>query len=145
MSRCAVRPKPGYSIQPMRAFGQPSISTVPRTRVNFLYAVAVPPSRHDALYDRPFKCRTCGSRDVTLFDIESHAELVPSDEEMENAPAVYDTLKTSPDMVNVTASRERLQLAGAAGALILGTDVAETIQVRNSWKGCSPINWARSI
>jgi hypothetical protein len=59
-------------------------------------------------------------------------ELVPSAEEMENAPAVYDTLKTSPDMVNATASRERLQLASAAGALILGTDVAETIKVRNS-------------
>jgi hypothetical protein len=59
-------------------------------------------------------------------------ELVPSDEEMENAPAVYDTLKTSPDMVNATASRERLSLAANAGALILGTDIAETIKVRNS-------------
>jgi hypothetical protein len=59
-------------------------------------------------------------------------ELVPTDEEMENAPAVYDTLKTSPDMVNATASRERLSLAANAGALILGTDIAETIRARNS-------------
>ena len=59
-------------------------------------------------------------------------ELVPSDEEMETAPAVYDTLKTSPDMVNATASRERLSLAANAGALILGTDIAETIRARNS-------------
>jgi hypothetical protein len=51
---------------------------------------------------------------------------------MENAPAVYDTLKTSPDMVNATASSERLSLAASAGALILGTDIAETIKVRNS-------------
>jgi len=27
------------------------------------------------LYGRPFKCRACGSREVTLFDIESQAEL----------------------------------------------------------------------
>src|SRR5882762_1241515 len=59
-------------------------------------------------------------------------ELVPTAEDMENAPAVYDTLKTSPDMVNATASRERLSLAAGAGALILGTDIAETIKVRNS-------------
>jgi hypothetical protein len=59
-------------------------------------------------------------------------ELVPLDEEMENAPAVYDTLKTSPDMVNATASRERLSLAANAGALIMGTDIAETIRARNS-------------
>ncbi len=60
-------------------------------------------------------------------------ELVPTtDEEMETAPAVYDTLKTSPDMVNATASRERLSLAANAGALIMGTDIAETIRARNS-------------
>ena len=59
-------------------------------------------------------------------------ELVPSAEDMEKAPAVYDTLKTSPDMVNATASRERLSLAANAGALILGTDIAETIRARNS-------------
>lgn len=57
-------------------------------------------------------------------------ELTPSDEE--NTPAVYDTLKTSPDMLNATASRERLSLAAAAGALVLGTDLAETLQARNS-------------
>jgi hypothetical protein len=27
------------------------------------------------LYGRPFKCRACGRREVTLFDIESQAEL----------------------------------------------------------------------
>jgi hypothetical protein len=27
------------------------------------------------LYSRPFKCKACGSRDVTLFAIESQAEL----------------------------------------------------------------------
>jgi hypothetical protein len=27
------------------------------------------------IYGRPFKCRTCGSREVTLFAIESQAEL----------------------------------------------------------------------
>jgi hypothetical protein len=59
-------------------------------------------------------------------------ELVPTAEVMENAPAVYDTLKTSPDMMNATASRERLNLAAAAGALVLGTDIAETIKARNS-------------
>jgi hypothetical protein len=31
--------------------------------------------RSDPLYGWPFKCRPCGSRDVTLFDIESQAEL----------------------------------------------------------------------
>ena len=59
-------------------------------------------------------------------------ELVPTAEDMENAPAVFDTLKTSPDMLNATASRERLNLAAAAGALVLGTDIAETIGARNS-------------
>jgi len=59
-------------------------------------------------------------------------ELVPTAEDMENAPAVFDTLKTSPDMLNATASRERLNLAAAAGALVQGTDIAETIGARNS-------------
>jgi hypothetical protein len=27
------------------------------------------------LYGRPFKCKACGSRDVTLFSIDGHAEL----------------------------------------------------------------------
>jgi hypothetical protein len=27
------------------------------------------------LYGRPFKCRACGSPEVTLYDIESQAEL----------------------------------------------------------------------
>ena len=27
------------------------------------------------LYGRPFKCKVCGSADVTLFAIETHAEL----------------------------------------------------------------------
>ena len=27
------------------------------------------------LYGRPFKCRTCGSREVTLFTVDSQAEL----------------------------------------------------------------------
>ena len=34
--------------------------------------------------------------------------------------------------MNATASRERLSLAANAGALVLGTDIAETIQARNS-------------
>jgi hypothetical protein len=59
-------------------------------------------------------------------------ELTPTGEVMENAPAVYDTLKTSPDMMNATASRERLSLAAAAGALVQGADIAETIGARNS-------------
>jgi hypothetical protein len=57
-------------------------------------------------------------------------ELVP--EMLTDTPSVFDTLKTSPDMLNATASRERLDLAAAAGALVLGTDIAETIGARNS-------------
>jgi hypothetical protein len=68
------------------------------------------------------------------LEIGIGGELVPTAENMEadSAPAVFDTLKTSPDMLNATASRERLNLAAAAGALMLGTDIAETIKVRNS-------------
>jgi hypothetical protein len=68
------------------------------------------------------------------LDIGLGGELVPTDEDMkaDSAPAVFDTLKTSPDMLNATASRQRLSLAAAAGALVLGTDIAETIKVRNS-------------
>ncbi|MPZ36366.1 MAG: hypothetical protein GEV13_36375 [Rhodospirillales bacterium] len=46
------------------------------------------------LYGRPFKCRACGSREVTLFDIESQAELdhvrtsLPS-EEVIRAPTTH--------------------------------------------------------
>jgi hypothetical protein len=38
------------------------------------------------LYGRPFKCRTCGSREVTLFDIESQAELVEVQRSLEPRP-----------------------------------------------------------
>lgn len=53
------------------------------------------------LYGRPFKCRACGSRDVTLFDIESQAELdelhraMAGPPEPARAPTNY--AKTDPD------------------------------------------------
>ena len=59
-------------------------------------------------------------------------ELVPDADFMETAPAVFDTLKSSPDMMHATASRERLSLAAAAGALVQGADIAETMKARNS-------------
>jgi hypothetical protein len=41
------------------------------------------PADRTPLYGRPFKCKACGSREVTLFSMESQAEL----EEIQRAMA----------------------------------------------------------
>jgi len=47
------------------------------------------------IYARPFKCRSCGSQEVTLFEIESQAELddvrrsFPSNQQLTQAPTTY--------------------------------------------------------
>ena len=48
------------------------------------------------LYGRPFKCRACGSRDVTLFAIESHAELKAVQEALAGPPQAAQAPTTHP-------------------------------------------------
>jgi hypothetical protein len=45
------------------------------TVVRMLTRLGLQDGEATPLYGWPFKCRTCASRDVTLFDIESQAEL----------------------------------------------------------------------
>jgi hypothetical protein len=51
------------------------------------------PDDRTPLYGRPFKCRACGSREVTLFDMGSQAELdavqatLPKPDEPARAPS----------------------------------------------------------
>ena len=51
------------------------------------------------IYARPFKCRACGSREVTLFAIESQAELVAIQQAMARPrqPAQAPTTHPPPD------------------------------------------------
>jgi hypothetical protein len=51
------------------------------------------------IYARPFKCRACGSREVTLFAIESQAELVAIQQAMARPrqPAQAPTTHRPPD------------------------------------------------
>ena len=51
------------------------------------------------IYARPFKCRACGSREVTLFAIESQAELVAIQQAMAGPrqPAQAPTTHAPPD------------------------------------------------
>jgi hypothetical protein len=64
--------------------------------------------------------------------------VVATQEAMNNIPGIIETLRQSPDMVNALASRERLELASAAGegtgtdVLTLAVDAADTIKARNS-------------
>src|SRR3712207_4710259 len=58
-------------------------------------------------------------------------ELVPCDAPDERSPALRDTV-ADPDLVTADASRDRLHLLDATGALELGLDAADTIQARNS-------------
>jgi hypothetical protein len=58
--------------------------------------------------------------------------VVRTQEAMGKVPGIIDTLRESPDMLNATASRERLELAGGTGALTMGVDAAESIKARNS-------------
>jgi hypothetical protein len=53
-------------------------------------------------------------------------------EAMARVPGIIDTLRESPDVLNTTASRERLELAGNVGVLTIGVDAAQTIGARNS-------------
>jgi hypothetical protein len=48
------------------------------------------------LYGRPFKCRACGNREVTLFAIESPAELANVQQAMAGQPQPA-TAPTTPD------------------------------------------------
>jgi hypothetical protein len=58
--------------------------------------------------------------------------VIATAEAMANVPGIIDTLRESPDMINASASRERLELASKVGAPSLGADAAETIGARNS-------------
>lgn len=59
--------------------------------------------------------------------------VIATQEAMDNIPDIIDTLRTKPDMVNASASRQRLELLrNTPGALILAADTAETIGPRNS-------------
>jgi len=54
-------------------------------------------------------------------------------EAMAKVPGIIDTVHdTSADMLNAEASRNRLELAASAHALIIGVDAAQSIQARNS-------------
>jgi hypothetical protein len=57
------------------------------------------PDDRTPLYGQPFKCRTCGSREVTLFAIESQAELDAVQQAMagSNQPAQAPTTHARPD------------------------------------------------
>jgi hypothetical protein len=80
---------------------------------------------------------------ASFLDIETHVTdpqkaghggelVVATQEAFVNASGLLNTVHGSPDMLNATASRDRLELASAAGALTLGVDAAETIRARNS-------------
>lgn len=66
-------------------------------------------------------------------DIGAGGELIPTSRLCENSRAIqfYDTV-AAPDYVSVDASRDRLELANAAGALESGLDLADTIGAQNS-------------
>ncbi len=68
-----------------------------------------------------------------MTTIGAGGELVPASIACENSRALEfaDTVER-PDYVTVDASRDRLELANAAGALEMGLDVAETIGAENS-------------
>jgi hypothetical protein len=57
------------------------------------------PGDRTPLYARPFKCRACGSREVTLFAVESHAELDAIQQAMAGPkqPAQAPTTHSRPD------------------------------------------------
>jgi len=66
-------------------------------------------------------------------EVGNGGELVVRTQEAQaNVPGIIDTLRETPDMLNATASRERLELAGGVNALTLGVDAAESIKARNS-------------
>jgi hypothetical protein len=68
-----------------------------------------------------------------MGEVGAGGELVPASVCGENSRALEfrDTVQR-PDYVTVDASRDRLELANAAGALEMGLDVAETIGAENS-------------
>ena len=51
-------------------------------------------SDRTAIYGRPFKCRACGSREVTLFAIESQTELDAIQRELTGPPQPADAPTT---------------------------------------------------
>jgi hypothetical protein len=53
-------------------------------------------------------------------------------ENIDEQPWLLDTVNERPDMLAADASVKRMQLADGAGALVLGLDLAETIQAQNS-------------
>jgi hypothetical protein len=53
-------------------------------------------------------------------------------EAMGSVPGIVDTLRESPDVLNTTASRDRLELAGDVGVLSMSVDASESIKARNS-------------
>jgi hypothetical protein len=57
--------------------GRPLLAICPKGHRRFIPFRLLKTSAADRtpLYGRPFKCRVCGSPEVTLCDIESHAEL----------------------------------------------------------------------
>lgn len=68
-----------------------------------------------------------------MQDVGAGGELVPASMLAENPRALQfrDTVR-NPDYVSVDASRDRLELAHAAGALESGLDLADSIQAENS-------------
>src|SRR3712207_1087157 len=66
-------------------------------------------------------------------EVGAGGELPPTSRLCENSRAIefYDTV-AAPDYVTVDASRDRLELANAAGALESGLDLADTVQAQNS-------------
>jgi len=58
--------------------------------------------------------------------------LVATKEVHAKKPFIVDTVRQRGDMLAATASLERLDLAGEAGALTLAVDAAESIQAQNS-------------
>jgi hypothetical protein len=54
------------------------------------------PDDRTLVYGRPFKCKACGSREVTLFAIESQAELDALHNAMAEPPKPAKTPTTHP-------------------------------------------------
>jgi hypothetical protein len=79
--------------------GLPLLATCPnghRRMIPFRLLKTGPDDR-TPIYGRPFKCKACGSREVTLFAVESQAELDAIQLARPKQPAQAPTTHARPD------------------------------------------------
>jgi hypothetical protein len=77
--------------------------------------------------------RIRGETPFYMQQVAAGGELVPTSQLAENPRALqFQNTVRNPDYVAVDASRDRLELAHAAGALEAGLDLADSIQAENS-------------